>query len=165
MLQLMPGLFYVVIITAVFTILLVSFTAVFLLTQARAIVRKRYLGELFSSANTRKVLKVRPLLATAAGMLVSVKAEDTNRLLTTFKRPAQLRLYTEFFYVRPLFSTGAYLIPLTDILESSLADGTLVIAFTHDDHKFLLQCASYNLSKWSDALNRLVRDHKYRYKQ
>ena len=48
MVQLMPGLLYVVVLTALFTVLLVSFTAISLLSQARAIVRQRYIGSVFS---------------------------------------------------------------------------------------------------------------------
>ncbi len=97
MLQLMPGLLYVIVITVIFAALLIGGTAVSLLTQARAIVRKRYIGPVFSESNTKKVSKLRPVLVTAAGVLISVKDETTNRLLTTFKRPAELRLYDDFF--------------------------------------------------------------------
>ncbi|MGZ4940235.1 MAG: hypothetical protein ACXV4Z_07155 [Halobacteriota archaeon] len=158
MLQLMPGLLYVIVITAVFTILLIGFTAVFLLSQARAIVRKRYLGPIFSEANTLRMLKVRPSLVTIAGVLISVKDESTSRLLTIFKRPAELRLYDEFFYVRPFFSSSAYLIPLEETLEASLVDKVLVVMFQHDDHRITLRCRSYNIAKWFNALNRRIED-------
>ncbi len=158
--QLFPGLLYVIVITVVFTAALVSLTAAFLLSQARAIVRKRSLGPIFSKGNTWRVSKLRPILTTLAGVLISVKDESANRLLTTFKRPAELRLYKEYFYVRPLFSPSAYLIPVEDLLETSVADGTLVALFKHDDHDITLRCKSYNLVKWVNTLNRLILDHK-----
>jgi len=158
MLQLMPGLLYVIVITAVFTTLLIGLTAVLLLSQARAIVRKRCLGPIFSTTNTLRMLKVRPSLVTIAGVLISVKDESANRLLTTFKRPAELRLYDEFFYVRPFFSSSAYLIPLEETLEASLVDGALVLTFQHDDHRITLRCKSYRIVKWFNALNRRIED-------
>jgi len=158
MLQLMPGLLYVIVITAVFTVLLIGLTAVSLLSQARAIVRKRYLGPLISRTNTWRVLKMRPRLVTIAGVLINVKDESANRLLTTFKRPAELRLYDEFFYVRPFFSSSAYLIPLEETLEASLVNDVLVIAFQRDGHRITLRCRSYNIAKWFNALNKRIAD-------
>ena len=145
-----------IVITVVFTVLLIGGTAASLLTQARAIVRKRYIGPVFSESNTKKVSKLRPVLVTATGVLISVKDETTNRLLTTFKRPAELRLYDEFFFARPFFSSSAYLVPLRDVLETSIVDNTLVITFKHDDREITLRCKSYNLAKWINTLNRLI---------
>ncbi len=156
----MPGILYVIVITAVFTALLISFTAAFLLTQARAIVRRRYLGSLFSNNNVMKAAKVRPLQITLAGMLISVKDEETQRKLTTFKRPAELRLYQEFFYIRPFFSPSAYLIPLKKIRRVSMIKHTLVVSFEHEDREITLRCKSYNLARWFNALNRRISDHK-----
>ncbi len=156
MLQLLPGLLYVIVITAIFTALLIGGTAVFLLTQARAITRKRSLGTVFSYRNTRKVLKLRPLLVTRAGVLLSVKDENVNRLLTTFRMPAEFRLYNEFLYVRPYFSSSAYLVPLEDMREASLTDDTLVMAFEHDDHKIVLRCKTRARAKWCNTLNKLI---------
>ncbi|MGZ4903238.1 MAG: hypothetical protein ACXVIG_00690 [Halobacteriota archaeon] len=160
MLQLLPGLLYVIVITAVFTALLISFTAVFLLTQARAVVRKRYLGPVFSKGNTWQVLKLRPLLITIMGVLICVRDEGTRRSLITFKRPAELRLYDKFFYCRPFFSSGAYLIPLKDTLETSFVNNTLTLIFEHDDREITIRCKSYGLVKWRETLNRLISDHK-----
>lgn len=160
MLQLMPGLLYVIVITVVFTVLLIGGTAASLLTQARAIVRKRYIGPVFSEGNTKKVSKLRPVLVTTTGVLISVKDERTNRLLTTFKRPAELRLYDECFFARPFLSSSAYLIPLKNVLDASIVNNTLVVAFKHDNREITLRCKSYNLAKWFNSLNRLISDHK-----
>ncbi len=157
--QLIPGLLYVIVITVVFTVVLITATAASLLTQARAIVRKRSIGPVLSQSNTKKVAALRPTFATL-GTLVNVKDETINRLLTTFKRPAELRLYDEFFYVRPLFSSSAYLIPLKETLNISLVNKTLIITFQHDDHNIALRCKSRNRAKWFDALNRRIPDHK-----
>ncbi len=101
---------------------------------------------------------MRPRLVTIAGVLVNVKDESANRLLTTFKRPAELRLYDDFFYVRPFFSSSAYLIPLEETLEASLVNDVLVIGFQHDGHRITLRCRSYNIAKWFNALNKRIAD-------
>jgi hypothetical protein len=160
MVQLFPGLLYVFIITVLFTVLLVSFTAASLLSQARAIVRQRYVGSVFSKKNVKKVAKLRPILVTMAAMLLNVKDVESNRLLTTFKRPAALRLYEKCFYVRPYFSSGAYLIQNRDIKAISIVNGTLNVEFMREDRVILLQCRGYNLLNWRDSLNALILDHK-----
>jgi hypothetical protein len=160
MVQLFPGLLYVFLITVLFTVVLVSFTAVSLLSQARAIVRKRYIGSVFSKKNVKKVAKRHPILATMTAMLLNLKDVESNRLLTTFKRPAAMRLYKKCLYVKPYFSSGAYLIQNSDITGVSIVDGTLNVAFMQDDRVILLQCRSNNLSKWRDSLNALILDHK-----
>ena len=73
MFQLIPGLLYVIVLTAVFTVLLVSLTAASLLSQARTIVRQRYIGSVVSKRNVYKVAKLRPIRATAAAILLQVK--------------------------------------------------------------------------------------------
>jgi len=160
MVQLFPGLLYVFIITVLFTVLLVSFTAASLLSQARAIVRQRYVGSVFSKKNVKKVAKFRPILVTMTAMLLDVKDVESNRLLTTFKRPAALRLYEKCFYVRPYFSSGAYLIQNSDIKAISIVNDTLNVEFIREDRVILLQCRGYNLLNWRDSLNALILDHK-----
>ncbi len=160
MVQLFPGLLYVFIITVLFTVLLVSFTAVSLLSQARAIVRHRYIGSVFSKKNVKKVAKFRPVLATMTAVLLNLKDVESNRLLTTFKRPAAMRLYQKCFYVKPYFSSGAYLVQNSDIKAVSLVNGTLNVTFMQEDRIILLQCNGHNLSKWRDSLNALILDHK-----
>jgi len=160
MVQLMPGLLYVAVITALFTVLLVTFTAVALLSQARAIVRQRYVGSVFSKKNVQKVANLPPILATMTAMLLTLRDVETDRLLTTFKRPAAMRLYKKCFYVRPYLSSGAYLVRLSDIETVSIAHDTLQVAFTQADRTILLQCRGHNLSKWRDSLNRLISNHK-----
>ncbi len=156
MVQLLPGLLYVLVITVVFTALLIGGTAIVLLTQARAIVRRRSLGSVVSKGNVRKALKFKTLLITRAGLLVSVQDESINRKLTTFTRPAELRLSAESLYVRPIFSRSAYLVPLIDVLETSLEGSTLVIAFTCDDHRIVLRCKTTAREKWFNTLNKLI---------
>jgi len=160
MVQLMPGLLYVVLLTALFTVLLVSFTAVSLLSQARGIVRKRYIGSVFSKKNVKKVAKRQPLLATMTAMLLALKDVETDRLLTTFKRPAMMRLYEKCFYVKPYFSSGAYLVRMSDINTVSTVNGILVVTFTQADRTIVLQCRGHNLSNWRDSLNRRISNHK-----
>jgi hypothetical protein len=160
MVQLMPGLLYVVVLTALFTVLLVSFTAVSLLSQARGIVRQRYIGSVFSKTNVKKVTRLRPILATMTAVLLTLKDVETDRLLTTFKRPAVMRLYKKCFYVRPYLSSGAYLVRLSDIDTVSIVNGILIIAFTQADRTIVLQCQGHNLSSWRDSLNRLISNHK-----
>jgi hypothetical protein len=160
MVQLMPGLLYVVVLTALFTVLLVGFTAVSLLSQARAIVRQRYISSVFSKKNVKKVARLQPILATMTAVLLNLKDAETDRLLTTFKRPAAMRLYEKCFYVRPYLSSGAYLVPVSDIDTVSTVNGILVVAFTHADRTIVLQCQSHNLSNWRDSLNRLISNHK-----
>ena len=160
MVQLMPGLLYVVVITALFTVLLVSFTAVMLLSQARAIVRQRYVGPVFSKKNVKKMARLRPILATKMAVLLALKDVETDRLLTTFRRPAAMRLYENCFYVRPYFSSGAYLVRMSDIDTASTVNGLLAVVFTHADRTIVLQCQGHNLSSWRDSLNRLISNHK-----
>ncbi|MGZ4864604.1 MAG: hypothetical protein ACXV7G_06050 [Halobacteriota archaeon] len=158
--QLFPGLLYVFIITVIFTVLLVSFTAVSLLSQARAIVRKRYIGSVFSKKNITRVAKRHPVLATMTATLLSLKDVESNRLLTAFKRPAAMRLYDKCFYIKPYFSSGAYLIQNSDIKAVSIVNSTLNVTFMQEDRIILVLCRSYNLVKWRDSLNALILNHK-----
>jgi len=160
MVQLIPGLLYVIVLTAVFTVLLVSLTAASLLSQARAIVRQRYLGSVVSRGNVYKVAKLRPVLATATAVLLQVKDVETNRLLTTFKRPATMRLYEQCFYVKPYFTSGAYLIGVNDIDNVSTTSNALVVTFAREDRVIVLQCRASHISRWRDALRRLIPSHK-----
>lgn len=160
MVQLFPGLLYVLILTVLFTVLLVSFTAASLLSQARAIVRQRYIGSVFSGKNVKKVAKRRPILATMTAVLLNLKDVESNRLLTTFKRPAAMRLYQKCFFVKPYFSSGAYLVQNSDIKTVSIVNGALNVTFMQEDRIILLQCRGYNLSKWRDSLNALIMNHK-----
>jgi len=160
MVQLIPGLLYVIVLTAIFTVLLVSLTAALLLSQARAIVRQRYLGPVVSKRNVYTVAKLRPIRATATAILVQVKDIETNRLLTTFKRPATMRLYEQYFYIKPYFTSGAYLIRVNDIDNVSTTSNALVVTFTHEDRVISLQCRARNISKWLDSLHLLISTHK-----
>lgn len=156
----MPGLLYVIVLTVIFTVLLVGFTAASLLSQARAIVRQRYLGSVFRRRNIREVAKLRPILATATAVLVQVKDVETNRLLTTFQRPATVRLYKRCLYVKPHFAASAYLIGVSDITQVSVASHELLVTFTHKDRAIALQCRLSNPTKWRDALDSLISNHK-----
>jgi len=160
MVQLIPGLVYVIVLTATFTVVLVSLTAASLLSQARAIVRRRYLGAVFSKRNVYKVAKLRPIRATATAVLLQVKDVETNRLLTTFKRPAAMRLYEQCFYIKPYFTSGAYLIRVSDVANVSTTSETLVVTFAHEDRVIALQCRAPNVSKWRDSLHLLILTHK-----
>jgi hypothetical protein len=160
MVQLLPGLLYVVVITALFTVLLVTFTAAALLSQARAIVRQRYIGSVFSTKNVEKVARLQPRLATLTAVLLNLKDVETNRLLTTFKRPAAMRLFEKCFYVRPYLSSGAYLVQISDIDTISTVNSKLVVAFTHADRTIVLQCRGRNISTWRDSLSWLVSNDK-----
>ena len=160
MVQLIPGLLYVVVLTAVFTVLLVSLTAASLLSQARAIVRQRYLGPVVSKRNVYKVAKLRPIRASATAILLQVKDLETNRLLTTFKRPAAMKLYEECFYIKPYFTSGAYLIRVNDIANVSTTSNALVVTFAHEDRVIALQCRAPHISKWRDSLHLVISTHK-----
>jgi hypothetical protein len=160
MVQLFPGLLYVLITTVLFTVLLVTFTAASLLSQARAIVRQRYIGSVFSKKNVKKVAKRCPILATITAVLLNLTDVDSNRLLTTFKRPATMRLYQKCFFVKPYFSSGAYLVQNSDIKTVSIVNGALNVSFMQEDRIILLQCRGYNLLKWRDSLNALILNHK-----
>jgi hypothetical protein len=160
MVQLFPGLLYVFILTVLFTVLLVSFTAASLLSQARAIVRQRYIGSVFSNQNVKKVGKRHPVLATMTAVLLNLKDVESNRLLTTFKRPAVMRLYKKCFYVKPYFSSGAYLVQNSDIKAVAIVNGTLNVEFMREDRIILIQCRGRNVSKWRDSLNALILNHK-----
>jgi hypothetical protein len=160
MVQLIPGLLYVIVLTAIFTVLLVSLTAVSLLSQARAIVRQRYLGSVVSRRNVYKVAKLRPILATATAILLQVKDVETNRLLTTFKRPAAMRLYEKCLYIKPYFTSGAYLIRVDDIDNVSTTSNALAVTFAHEDRVIVLQCRARKLSKWRDSLHWLISSRK-----
>ncbi len=160
MVQLIPGLLYVIVLTAVFTVLLVSLTAVSLLSQARAIVRQRYLGSVVSRGNVYKVAKLRPILATVTAVLLQVKDTETDRLLTTFKMPATMRLFEQCFYIKPYFTSGAYLIGVNDIDNVSTASNALVVTFAHEDRVIVLHCRAHHVSKWRDSLRSLISNHK-----
>jgi len=156
MLQLMPGLLYVFIITAVFTVLLISATAVFLLSSARAIVHRRYLNSVFNEKNVAKASKSRPILAKPVGFLLSIEDAETHRLLTTFKKPAELRLYHDFFYLRPYFSRSAYLIQIEAIHDISFTGNILVLALEHRGRRIIVKCWARNLGNWRNRLKRLI---------
>ena len=160
MVQLIPGLLYVIVLTAVFTVLLVSLTAALLLSQARAIVRQRYLGPVVSKRNVYKVAKLRPIRASATAILLQVKDIETNRLLTTFKRPAAMKLYEQCFYIKPYFTSGAYLIRVNDIANVSTTSNALVVTFAHEDRVIALQCRAPHISKWRDSLHLVISTHK-----
>ena len=156
MVQLIPGLLYVIVLTAIFTVLLVSLTAVSLLSQARAIVRHRYLGSVVSRRNVYKVAKLRPIRSTPTAILLQVRDTEANRLLTTFKRPAAMRLYEQYFYIKPYFSPAAYLIRVEDIDNVSTTSNALVVTFAHEDRVIVLQCRAPKLSKWRDSMRSLI---------
>lgn len=158
--QLMPGLLYVFIVTAVFTVLLISATAVLLLSSARAIVRRRYISSIFGEKNVAKASKSRPILAKPVGLLLSIEDAETNRLLTTFKRPAELRLYQDFFYARPYFSRSAYLIQIEAIHEISITGNVLVLALEYQGRRIIVKCWARNLANWRNRLERLISEHK-----
>jgi hypothetical protein len=160
MAQLMPGLLYVIVTTAIFTVLLVSLTAVSLLSQARAIVRRRYIGTVYSRKNIEIVGRRKPVLATITAVLQSVRDVETDRELTTFKRPATVRLYENWFYLKPHFSSGAYLVPLSDVTSVSITNDALAVAFSHGERTLVLLCRCKDLSNWQDSLNRLRSNHK-----
>lgn len=160
MAQLMPGLLYVAIITTIFTVLLVSLTAVSLLSQARAIVRQRYIGTVYSRKNVELVARLKPVLATMTALLLAIRDVETNRELTTFKRPAALRLYENWLYLRPYFSPGAYLVPLSDITCVSIVKDALVVEFSHGERTIALRCRCQSRSTWQDSLNRLSSNYK-----
>jgi hypothetical protein len=160
MVQFFPGLLYVVVLTALFTVLLVSLTAVSLLAQARAIVRQRYIGPVFSTKNVNTVAKLQPVLATRTAVLLKLRDVESNRLMTTFKWPAAMKLYTKCFYVRPFFSSGAYLVRISDVKTVSIVDHTLQVVFTQGDRTIVLQCRGNNPSKWLESFNALILNHK-----
>jgi hypothetical protein len=160
MFQLMPGILYVIMLTVAFTVLLVSLTAASLLSQARAIVRQRYLGSVFSRKNVKRVAKLRPIRATVTAILLQVQDVETNRLLTTFKRPARVRLYEQCLYVKPHFASGAYLVRINDVDDVSINDNALLVTFTHKDRAIVLRCRVSNPAKWRDSLRALISDHK-----
>jgi hypothetical protein len=93
-------------------------------------------------------------------VLLNLKDVESNRLLTTFKRPAAMRLYQKCFFVKPYFSSGAYLVQNSDIKTVSIVNGALNVTFMQEDRIILLQCRGYNLSKWRDSLNALIMNHK-----
>jgi len=103
------------------------------LSQARAIVRRRYLGSVVSRSNVDKVAKRRPILATATAVLLEVKDVETNRLLSTFKRPATMRLYEQCFYIKPYFYARCVSYRVNDIDNVSTASNALVVTFVHED--------------------------------
>jgi hypothetical protein len=160
MVQFFPGLLYVVILTALFTVLLVSLTAVSLLAQARAIVRQRYIGPVFSKKNVNTVAKRQPVLATMRAVLLNIRDVESNRLMTTFKWPAAIRLYTKCFYVKPFFSSGAYLVRIGDIKTVLIVDNTLQVTFMQGDRTIVLHCRCNNPSKWLESFNSLILNHK-----
>jgi hypothetical protein len=151
----MPGILYVIVLTVAFTVLLVSFTAASLLSQARAIVRQRYLRSVFSRRNVKRVAKLRPIRATVTAVLLQVQDVETNRLLTTFKRPATVRLYERCLYVRPHFASGAYLVRKNTIDDVSIKDNALLVTFTHEGRAIALRCRVSNPSKWLDSFRAL----------
>lgn len=158
--QLMPGLLYVVIFTAIFTVLLVGLTAVSLLSQARAIARRRYIGTVYSRKNVEIVGRHKPVLATMTAVLQSIRDMETDRELTMLKRPASVRLYENCLWLKPHFSSGAYLVPLSDITSVSITNDALAVAFSCGERTAVLQCRCKNLSNWQDSLNRLRFNHK-----
>ena len=71
-----------------------------------------------------------------------------------------MRLYEQCFYIKPYFTSGAYLIGVNDIDNVSTASNALGVTFVHEDRVIVLQCRAPRISKWRDSLRWLVSNHK-----
>lgn len=155
MINVLSGILLVIILTLIFTIVLVGGTAVWLLSSARAIVHKRSIGNVYSKANAKKMARLKPIAHTYAAILISIRDVSINRYLTTFKMPGEIKLFNDSLYFKPYFSGRAYLINTSDITNVSVNGRKVNLEFSREDRKISVQYRVRNALLWVEAIQKL----------
>ena len=160
MINVLSGILLVIIITLVFTIMLVGGTAIFLLSSARAIVRERSIGDIYDGVNIKKTAHLKPILHNFSAVLINVRNESINRFLTTFNRPGEVNLFEGSLYFRPYFSGRAYLINITDVTNVSIEGRKITLEFSRGAQQIKMQYLVRNASRWLTAIQELRSRYK-----
>lgn len=159
MINVLSAILFVIILTLIFTIMLVGGTAIFLLSSARAIVHTRSVGDVYSGLNIKKAAQLKPILHNYA-VLINVRDETINRFLTTFNRPGVIKLFEESLYFRPYFSRRAYLISMIDVTSTSIEGRKIALEFGRGAQQIKMLYLVRNASKWLTAIQELKSKHK-----
>lgn len=155
MVNVVSGIVLVIVLTLIFTIALVGGTAVFLLSSARAIVHKRSIGDVYSKANVKKKARLKPIEHTYSAVLINIRDVSINRLLTTFKRPGEIKLFKDSLYFKPYFSRRAYLISMIDVTDVSVNGRKVSLEFSRDDRKINMLYYVRSALSWCEAIQKL----------
>ena len=160
MISVETGILLVIILTLIFTVVLVGGTAVFLLSSARAIVHQRSIGDLYKKANIKKGAQFKPILHNYGAVLVNIRNESINRFLTTFSRPGEIKLFEKYLYFRPYFSGRAYLINMIDVTNVSTEGRKITLEFRQGAQQITMQYLVRNASRWPTMMQKLKSKYK-----
>ncbi len=149
------GILLVVVLTLIFTIVLVGGTAVWLLSSARAIVHERSIGNVYSKANVKKTARLKPIAHTYSAVLIAIRDASVNRSLTTFKRPGEMKLFRDSLYFKPYFSGRAYLISMSDVTDVSVCGRKVSFEFSRGERQITVQYYVNNASLWFEAIKKM----------
>ena len=156
----LSGILLVIILTLIFTIMLVGGTAVFLLSSARAIVHQRSIGDVYSKANIKKVTRFKPILHNYSAVLINVRNESTKRFLTTFSRPGEIKLFEKSLYFKPYFSGRAYLVNIIDVTHVGVDGREVTLEFSRGGQQIKMKYLVKNASQWPTTIQELKSKYK-----
>lgn len=160
MINVLSGILLVIILTLLFTIMLIGGTAVFLLSSARAIVHQRSIGDVYSKANMKKGARFKPILHNYSAVLINVRNESIKRFLTTFSRPGEIKLFEKSLYFRPYLSRRAYLINIIDVIYVGVDGRKVTLEFSRGAQQIRMQYLVKNASQWLTTIQELKSKHK-----
>jgi len=160
MINVLSGILLVIILTLIFTIMLVGGTAVFLLSSARAIVHQRSIGDVYSKANIKKVARFKPILHNYGAVLINVRNESSKRFLTTFSRLGEIKLFEKSLYFKPYFSGRAYLINIIDVTHVGVDGREVTLEFSRGTQQIKMQYLVKNASQWPKTIQELKSKYK-----
>lgn len=160
MIIVLSGILLVIVLTLIFTVMLVGGTAIFLLSSARAIVHRRSIGDLYSKANIKKGARFKPILHNYGAVLINVRNESIKRFLTTFSRPGEIKLFEKSLYFKPYFSGRAYLINIIDVTDVDVDGREVTLEFSRGDQQIKMQYLVKNASQWLTTIQELKSKYK-----
>jgi len=160
MINVVSGILLVIILTIIFTIMLVGGTAVFLLSSARAIVHQRSIGDVYRKANIKKGALFKPILHSYGAVLINARNDSIKRFLTTFSRPGEIKLFEKSLYFRPYFSGRAYLINIVDVTHVVVDGRKITLEFSRGAHQIRMQYLVKNASQWRTTIRELKSKYK-----
>jgi len=160
MIDVLSGILLVIVLTLIFTIMLVGGTAIFLLSSARAIVHERSIGDVYSGMNIKKAARFKPILHNYGAVLINVRDESINRFLTTFSRPGEIKLFQGSLYFKPYFSGRAYLIYVIDVTDVRIEGRKITLEFSRGAQQIKMQYLVRNASRWLTAVQELRSKYK-----
>ena len=160
MINVVSGILLVIILTIIFTIMLVGGTAVFLLSSARAIVHQRSIGDVYRKANIKKGALFKPILHSYGAVLINARNESIKRFLTTFSRPGEIKLFEKSLYFKPYFSGRAYLINIIDVKHVGVDGREVTLEFSRGTQQIKMQYLVRNASQWLSTIQELKSKYK-----